>query len=98
MQDGSGHVRLLDHGERAEITSTVGPVMVMTAPLPLEMVMPTSLTEIIAPVVVCIRMPPVGPGTSLMVRPFFKGVCRVMPGTPGGTACASTGTSAALPQ
>ena len=46
--------------------STVGPIMLMIAPLPLEMMMPMSLTEIIAPVVVWIRMPPVGPGTSLI--------------------------------
>ena len=55
--------------------------MLMIAPLPLEMMMPVSLTEIIAPVVVLIRMPPVGPGTSLIVRPFCSGVCKVMPGT-----------------
>ena len=30
------------------------------------MMMPMSLTEIIAPVVVWIRMPPVGPGMSLI--------------------------------
>ncbi|MGZ8403117.1 MAG: hypothetical protein ACXWVR_07550 [Rhodoplanes sp.] len=72
--------------------------MLMIAPLPLEMMIPTSLTEIMAPVVVWIRMPPVGPGTSLMTRPFFNVVCSVMPLTPGGTACASTGTSAAEPQ
>ena len=53
--------------------STVGPVRLMIAPLPLEMMMPTSLTEIIAPVVVWIRMPPAGPGMSLMTLPFFFG-------------------------
>ena len=43
-------------------------------------------------------MPPVGPGTSLTTMPFLSGVWMVMPGTPGGTMRASTGTSAALPQ
>src|SRR4029453_15074039 len=37
-------------------TSTVGPSMLMTAPLPFEIVIPMSLTEIIAPVVVWIRI------------------------------------------
>ena len=55
-------------------TSTVGPVSEMVAPLPLEMTMPTSLTEIIAPVVVWISTPPVGPGTSLTTMPFFSAV------------------------
>ena len=32
------------------LISVVGPIMVMIAPLPLEMMMPVSLTEIIAPV------------------------------------------------
>src|SRR4051812_49371644 len=40
------------------LISTVGPIIVMIAPLPLEMVMPTSLTEINAFVVVLSRMPP----------------------------------------
>ena len=34
------------------LTSVMGPVMLMTAPLPLEIVIPTSLTEIIAPAAV----------------------------------------------
>ena len=42
------------------------------APLPFEMTMPTSLTEIIAPVVVWIRIPPVGPGTSLIDDPVLQ--------------------------
>ena len=46
---------------------TAGPGHLMMAPLPLEMVMPTSLIEIIAPVVVLSRMPPVGPGMSLIM-------------------------------
>ncbi len=54
--------------------SVIGPSMVMIAPLPLEMMMPVSLTEIIAPVSVLMRIPPVGPGTSLIVRPFCSGV------------------------
>ncbi len=33
-----------------------------------------------------------------MVRPFCRGVCKVMAGTGGGVARASAGTSAALPQ
>ena len=33
-------------------TSVVGPVMLMIAPLPFEMMIPTSLTDTIAPVVV----------------------------------------------
>jgi hypothetical protein len=41
--------------------SVEGPTMLMIAPLPLEMMMPVSLTETIAPVVVLIRIPP---GTS----------------------------------
>ena len=79
------------------LMSVDGPTMLMMAPLPLEMTMPVSLTETIAPVVVFIRMPPVGPGTSLIVRLFCSGVCRVIPGTPGGTISAAAGTSAALP-
>ncbi len=37
------------------LMSTVGPIIVMIAPLPLLIVMPTSLTEIIAPVVVLMQ-------------------------------------------
>ena len=40
--------------------------------------MPTSLTEIIAPVVVWIRIPPVGPGVSEMTIPFFSVVWSVI--------------------
>ena len=64
-----------------EFTSTVLPGMLIVAPWPLEMVMPMSLTEIIAPLAVWIRMPP--PGASLMTRPFVRVVCSVMPLTPG---------------
>ena len=53
--------------------------------------------ETMAPVVVLIRIPPVGPGTSLIVRLFCSGVCKVIPGTPGGTISAAAGTSAAVP-
>ena len=79
------------------LMSVDGPTMLMIAPLPLEMMMPVSLTETIAPVVVLIRIPPVGPGTSLIVRLFCSGVCKVIPGTPGGTISAAAGTSAAVP-
>ena len=65
------------------LTSVVGPSMLITAPLPFEMMIPTSLTEIIAPVVVWIRMPPVGPGTSLTTMPFFSVVWIVKPFTAG---------------
>jgi hypothetical protein len=78
--------------------SVVGPSRLITAPLPLLIVMPISLTEIIAPPVVWIRMPPVGPGVSLMTMPFVNVVCSVMPAMPGGTAFARAGVSAALPQ
>jgi len=44
--------------------STVGPMRLIVAPFPLLITMPTSLIEIMAPVVVVMRMPPVGPGTS----------------------------------
>ena len=43
-------------------------------------------------------VPPVGPGVSLTTIPFFSVVCSVMPARPGGTALASAGVSAALPQ
>ena len=80
------------------LMSTVGPMRLITAPLPLEIVMPMSDTEIIAPVAFFIRMPPVGPGTSLMTMPFMSGVCNVMPGKTGGTISDSLGISAMLPQ
>ena len=60
--------------------------------------MPVSLTISVAPVALFSMIPPVGPGRSLIVRPFCSGVCSVIAGTPGGVARASTGTSAALPQ
>src|SRR5206468_5567266 len=70
-------------------TSVVGPSIEMTAPLPFEITIPTSLTEIIAPVVVWIRIPPVGPGTSDTTIPFLSVVWSVKPFTAGGTVCAS---------
>src|SRR5262245_27568892 len=95
MEGGRGHQTTVS---APTLTSTVGPSMLITAPLPFEITMPTSLTEIIAPVVVWIRIPPVGPGTSDTTIPFFSVVCSVKPFTAGGTVCASTGTSAAVPQ
>src|SRR5437762_4752433 len=60
--------------------------------------MPVSLTISVAPVVLLIMMPPVGPGRSDTVIPFCNGVCKVIAGTAGGVARASAGTSAPLPQ
>src|SRR5437762_6868820 len=60
--------------------------------------MPVSLTISVAPVVLLIMMPPVGPGRSDTVIPFCNGVCNVIAGTAGGVARASAGTSAPLPQ
>ena len=61
--------------------------------------MPVSLTISVAPVVLLSMMPPVGPGRSLIVRPFCSGVCSVIAGQRrAASASASAGTSAALPQ
>src|SRR5262245_11808972 len=79
------------------LIATVGPVMTMVAPLPLEMVMPMSLIEIIAPVVVFSNMPPVGPGRSLMRSVFCAVVCNRTHDRGGGAVSASAGTSAAEP-
>jgi len=51
------------------LTVTVGPTSVITAPLPLEMTMPVSLTTMLAPLALLRMMPP-APGTSLMTMPF----------------------------
>src|SRR5579862_8673128 len=66
-------------------TVTLGPVSMMVAPCPLLMVMPTSLIEIIAPVIVLSRMPPVGPGMSLMSSVFCIVVCSTICCITGGT-------------
>ncbi|MNQ74925.1 hypothetical protein D3C85_896960 [compost metagenome] len=60
--------------------------------------MPTSLMEIIAPVLVLSRMPPVGPGRSEIISVFWPPVCSTMLGDTGRPASASAGTSAADPQ
>src|SRR4029079_10166282 len=101
-------VRAHDHGAEMEggsrhqttvsaptLKSVVGPSMLMTAPLPFELTIPTSLTEIIAPVVVWISIPPVGPGTSLTTIPFFSVVWIVKPFTAGGTAVVGPAAPAA---
>src|SRR5262249_32207857 len=93
MEGGRGHQTTVS---APTLTSTVGPSMLITAPLPFEITMPTSLTEIIAPVVVWIRIPPVGPGTSLTTIPFFNVVWIVSPFTAAGPGCAGTGTPRAL--
>jgi outer membrane protein assembly factor BamB len=54
-----------------------------------------SLIAMDAPFAALIRMPPVGPGTSLIVIPFCRGVWKVMAGTPGGVAFAIGGFSLA---
>ncbi|MNG30358.1 hypothetical protein D3C84_1159640 [compost metagenome] len=77
---------------------TAGPLSMIVAPWPLLMVIPISLIEIIAPVRVLSRMPPVGPGRSEIVRPFWLPVCNTMLGDTGSPASARAGTSAALPQ
>src|SRR5439155_7324266 len=59
---------------------------------------PASLTEIVAPVAVRIRIPPVGPGTSLTTMPFWSVVWIVKLSMAGGTARAIAGSSAGLPQ
>ena len=79
-------------------TVTVGPASTMVAPWPLEIVMPTSLTMIIAPVTLFSRMPPAGPGTSLIAMAFCSPDCSTTLGLAGLPASASAGTSAALPQ
>src|SRR5262249_16267344 len=61
------------------LMSVVGPSMLIAAPLPFEITMPTSLTEIVAPVVDWIRIPPVGPGRSLTTMPFFTVVSILNP-------------------
>ena len=58
--------------------------------------MPTSLIEIIAPVVVLSRMPPVGPGMSLIMSAFCRRRLQ-RNARDGRMSClASGGTSAAL--
>src|SRR5262249_44680713 len=76
---------------------TVGPVIRMVAPLPFEMVMPTSFTRIIAPVVLLSMIPPVGPGTSLMAIAFCPAVCSTMLGETGSPARARVGMSEGEP-
>ena len=65
---GQGHggfgMRLL--AVLALLTSVVFPSIVIVAPLPLAIVIPMSVTEIIAPVAVRNWIPPVGPGRSLI--------------------------------
>src|SRR2546423_15548808 len=75
--------------------SPVGPPMLIGAPWPLEIAIPRSRPEIIAPVVVWIMIPPVGPGTSLTTMPFFSVVWIVKPFTAGGPRGAGAGTPAA---
>src|SRR5207302_1568463 len=77
---------------------TDGPAIVMVAPCPLLMVMPTSEIEIIAPVADFRRMPPVGPGTSLIISAFWPVVWMTTFCRTGGAASASAGTSAVEPQ
>src|SRR5262249_55712409 len=76
---------------------TEGPTIAIDAPLPFEIVIPTSLMLISAPVVVFSRIPPVGPGTSEIISVFCACVCTTTFGIPGGAASASAGTSATLP-
>src|SRR5260370_24288058 len=98
MQDGAGH-RALPHVtvSAPALTVTVGPVITIVAPLPFEMVMPTSLMAIIAPVRVLSRMPPVGPGVSLSISVVWPPVCRTMLGRVGGASSATGGPSATHP-
>src|SRR6266851_9755008 len=95
---GPGH-RALPHVtvSAPALTVTVGPVITIVAPLPFEMVMPTSLMAIIAPVRVLSRMPPVGPGVSLSISVVWPPVCRTMLGRVGGARNARGGTSAIEP-
>src|SRR6266550_8266518 len=76
---------------------TVGPVSMIVAPWPLEIVMPVSLIMIIAPVELLSSSPPAGPGASLTEIVFWAVVCTRTCEIAGGTASASAGTSAALP-
>src|SRR5439155_23897271 len=97
---GCGHRRVGSYTivRAPELMSTVGPFMLIVAPWPLVMVIPTSLTEIFAPEGVWRRMPPAEPGTSLMTIPFCWVVWNVMPLTAGGTVWASCGTCEFEPQ
>ena len=54
----------------ATLIATLGPVRVMLAPWPLEMMIPVSLMLIRAPDTVFSKIPPVGPGTSLIINVF----------------------------
>ena len=49
---------------------TAGPRSTMLAPCPLSMVMPASVTWIVAPEALCSITPPAGPGRSLITRRF----------------------------
>src|SRR5262245_52312009 len=74
------------------LTVTEGPDIRIVAPLPFVIVMPVSLTMISAPVGLLRRIPPVGPGTSLIIRTCCAVVCRTTCPNPGGAPEASTGT------
>ncbi|MEA2685560.1 MAG: hypothetical protein QOE93_755 [Actinomycetota bacterium] len=51
-------------------TDTVGPIIVMLAPLPLLMEIPASLTTMVAPDTLLSMIPPAGPGASLITTEF----------------------------
>src|SRR6185369_5046404 len=80
-----------------ELIVTVGPVITIIAPFPFEIVIPTSLTMIIAPVAVFIRMPPAGPGRSEIWNVTCAAVCMNTDDSGDCVANASAGTSAAEP-
>src|SRR6516165_3485216 len=80
------------------LTVTEGPVMRIVAPWPLLIVMPVSDTDMSAPVDDLSRMPPVGPGMSLISSVFWLTVWTTICCRPGGAARASAGTCAAVSQ
>src|SRR5688500_5926908 len=79
------------------LMATVGPVITIDAPLPFEIVSATSLMEIIAPDIVLMITPPVGPAMSLSSSVVCPCVCMITTGTPGGVALTIAGTSAREP-
>src|ERR1017187_10024360 len=73
---------------------TAGPFISTTAPFPLEILMPESLIDSIAPAAVLRWMPPAGPGSSLMEMEFCPVVCKTIVEFAEPAPCAWAGTSA----
>ena len=95
---GAGPASALGHHQRAALIDTVGPVSVMIAPLPFEIVIPTSLMAIIAPVE-RLQQDPAGRARHVARSSACSGPASAstISAATGGAARASAGTSAARP-